>query len=221
MIGETPVRRLLSNHSGSGTRPACSWVQWLICLGIVFVGLFNALPHMREAGLAGRGGDAGVPRRKGMLHPFVHYGTPNNHIAFSSMLAGWRQLLPAGNDAVLLRLLPLGLFLAAIPATFMAARRMGGPLCAALSTALFAGSAVAGNFATQLRGYGPSWLVRGARLVVRAECVRAAAAMGLAPTGYVLASAGPRSADAADQCVLHRGGRMRCSRVPPARSRPA
>lgn len=116
------------------------------------------MPHLREElwqdeafALAEDGGSS-------FLQPFQHYWTPNNHIGFSVMLVAWIKLFPSGLTVVDLRALPLLLFVLAIPATFLAGRRLGGPICGLVASLLFATSTVASNFATQIRGYGPSWL---------------------------------------------------------------
>ena len=133
-------------------------VKLLVVFAMLMVGFFNALPHMHEAIWQDEAATLFFHASRGIVAPFLHYMSPNNHIAFSSMLAAWMKLFPGGLDVFTLRLLPTLLFLAAIPITFFAALRLGGPLCALLATLAFSLSAVTANFATQLRGYGPSWL---------------------------------------------------------------
>ena len=130
----------------------------LALLAILVMGLFNALPHVNEPIWQDEAVTLSFHASRGSVQPFLHYLSPNNHVAFTSLLAAWMSLFPEGLDVFTLRLLPLLLFLAAIPTLFFAALRIGGPLCAISAGAIFASSTVAGNFATQLRGYGPSWM---------------------------------------------------------------
>lgn len=128
-----------------------------LCL-LEAVALFNALPRINEAIWQDEALTLIDASKGGMIRPFTVYESPNNHVLFSSMMAGWFTLFPNGGDVSTLRLLPLSLFIAAVPVTFVAATRLGGPLCAILASLMFASSTVSSNFATQLRGYGPSWL---------------------------------------------------------------
>lgn len=133
-------------------------VLYVVGLMIMMIGALNALPHMQEAVWQDEAVTLLYYSTHGIAFPFLTYNTPNSHIAFSSMLAGWITLFPDGVSVLTLRLLPFLLFLTAIPAMFLAGLRLGGPACAILGSLMFASSTVAGNFATQLRGYGPSWL---------------------------------------------------------------
>ena len=141
----------------------------LIISGSIVIGALNALPHMQEALWQDEAATIVFHSTRGMLSPFLHYMAPNNHIAFSSMLAAWIALFPDGIDIFSLRLLPLLLFLGAIPVTYFAALRLGGPLCAVVSSISFSISPVTANFATQLRGYGPSWIFMSALLLCGAN----------------------------------------------------
>jgi hypothetical protein len=125
---------------------------------ILLIGGLGALPHMGEAIWQDEAATLMFFSSQGVLYPFLHYGMPNNHVGFSALLAAWLALFPGGVDVETLRLLPLFLFLLAIPATAAAGSRLGGPATGVTAALLFAISPVAANFATQLRGYGPSWL---------------------------------------------------------------
>ena len=92
---------------------------------------------------------------KGLLHPFSSYERPNNHILFSASLVLWSKL---STSLVFLRLLPFLFFLAATLLLAEALRRYCGVLAAGIGTFLFVSSHVVLGFATELRGYGPSWL---------------------------------------------------------------
>jgi hypothetical protein len=124
----------------------------------IAIGAGNALPHMGEAIWQDEAVTLMFYSAQGIAFPFLHYGLPNNHIGFSAMLAAWMALFADGVGIGTLRLLPLLLFLLAIPATFVGGARLAGAGVGIMAALLFASSAVAGNFATQLRGYGPSWL---------------------------------------------------------------
>lgn len=132
---------------------------YLVIVGLsLWLGYANASAHLGESIWQDEAATISFHVSRGIVDPFLHYLSPNSHIGFTSMLAAWLKLFPDGVDIPDLRLLPLMLFLAAIPATFAAAFRLGGPGCAIVSTLLFAISPISENFATQLRGYGPSWL---------------------------------------------------------------
>lgn len=94
----------------------------------------------------------------GWFYPLTHYNEPNNHVLFSILLSFWQGFLPADVDVQVLRLLPMAFFLPALVVVFFAGRRIGGGLCGTVAVLLFASSSVSANFATQLRGYAPSWL---------------------------------------------------------------
>jgi hypothetical protein len=124
---------------------------------IVLAALLNALPHLHESLWQDEVSTLEFHASHGIVHPLLHYGSPNNHIAFSAMLAAWLELVPSAEPAWL-RILPLAFFLLTIPVVFLAARRMGDAAAAGIATLMFASSSISGNFATQLRGYAPSWL---------------------------------------------------------------
>jgi hypothetical protein len=128
-----------------------------IILAAVAVGAFNASPHLHEAAWQDEAATISTHIGGGVFDPFLQYASPNNHAGFSALLVAWSRLFPGGLEVAHLRALPFVLFLLAIPLAYEAARRLAGDVVATLSTILFASSAVAGNFATQLRGYGPSW----------------------------------------------------------------
>ena len=130
----------------------------LLLAVVVVIGIMNAWPHVAEPIWQDEAATLSFHSQRGILGPFLAYHSPNNHVAFSSMLAAWIKIFPQGIDVVTLRLLPTILSVGAIPVMFFAARAIGGTACAALATTLFASSTIFGNFATQLRGYGPSWL---------------------------------------------------------------
>lgn len=121
-------------------------------------GLFLALPHAQEAIWQDEAVTLLFHASRGVIAPFQDYVSPNSHVGFTSLLSAWMQLHPDGVDLFSLRMLPLLFFAAAIPLAYAAARRLGGATCAAIATLIFATSPVSENFATQLRGYGPSWL---------------------------------------------------------------
>jgi hypothetical protein len=125
---------------------------------LMALGYANASSHLREPFWQDEAATLAEHAAGSAWAPFLNYGSPNNHVGFSAMLATWVKFFPGGLDVFRFRMLPLVLFLGAIPVVFAVARRLGGPGCALLSTSLFANSAVAENFATQLRGYGASWL---------------------------------------------------------------
>jgi uncharacterized membrane protein len=135
------------------------WFVWgpllLVCVAL---GLLNVLPHMHEAIWQDEAATIAFHASRGVIDPFIHYNSPNSHLLFTSLLAAWMKMFPNGLDVFTLRLLPVLLFLAAIPATFAAGYRLGGAACGSLAAVLFASSVVSANFASQLRGYGPSWL---------------------------------------------------------------
>src|SRR5437868_3994125 len=79
-------------RSGIALLERRAW-QLAITLAVVVIGLLNALPHLHEAIWQDEAATLEFHASHGFLHPFVHYGTPNNHIAFSAMLAAWRSLL--------------------------------------------------------------------------------------------------------------------------------
>jgi uncharacterized membrane protein len=130
----------------------------LALLLVVLVGLHNVMPRMQDAIWQDEAVTLLYSSGDGVIHPFLNFRSPNNHVLFSSMLAGWLQLFPDGVDLFRLRLLPLSLFLAALPLTYLAAAAMGGRWTGVLAGLLFAASTVIANFAVQLRGYGPSWI---------------------------------------------------------------
>ena len=130
----------------------------LLLLLLIAIGLINALPHMSEAIWQDEAATLFFHVSRGIVDPFQHYMSANSHIGFTSMLAAWLEFFPSGAGIIELRLLPLALFLAAIPVVYFAARRIGGAACAIISSLAFSASAVTSNFATQLRGYGPSWI---------------------------------------------------------------
>ncbi|MEO8386705.1 MAG: hypothetical protein ABI583_15755 [Betaproteobacteria bacterium] len=129
-----------------------------IVVALIGVALINAWPGLSDEIWVDEAFTLENYANAGMWRPFVTYLNPNNHVLFSALLAGWRQLIPDSVDAGWLRTLPLLIFLLTIPATYFAARRLNGPLCAFIACLMFASSSVTANHATQLRGYGPSWL---------------------------------------------------------------
>jgi hypothetical protein len=168
----------------------------------IFLGAVMALPGLNDAIWQDEAVTLLFHSSHGAVYPFLNYSSPNSHVVFSSMLAAWIQLFPDGMDLVSLRMLPLLLFLAAIPTTFLAASRLGGPVCAIAATGLFVCSSVTANFSTQLRGYGPSWLFVSnlfwASMNVLAPrawrwraayAVSCALAVGVLPTNFFLGSA--------------------------------
>ena len=82
------------------------------------------------------------------------YHVPNNHLFYTLLLWAWERMV--GEDPVRLRLLGLLLTLCALPALFLAGRAIAGARAGALAALVLGCSQVAGNFATQLRGYGLS-----------------------------------------------------------------
>ena len=135
-------------------RPALRAIVVIVCIGLA---AWGAYPHMGESIWQDEAATLAFHVSRGVVDPFLHYVSPNSHVGFTAMLAGWLKLFPNGVDLYSLRLLPFLLFIAAVPATYAAAFRLGGPLCAAVAGVAFATSPVSSNFATQLRGYGPSW----------------------------------------------------------------
>ena len=136
----------------------------LLLLLVEALALANALPRMRDAIWQDEAATLLDFATSGWARTLLDYHSPNNHMLFSTMLAGWMPLWPDGVDTFRLRLLPLLTYLVALPVTMLAARRIGGAGCAAAAGLLFALSTVAANFATQLRGYAPSWLFVSAAL---------------------------------------------------------
>lgn len=140
-----------------------SWLGRPVVIAIsiflsVCTGIGLAAKHLSEAVWQDEAATLLFHVSRGVIDPFLHYVSPNSHVAFTSLMAAWLKLFPGGVDLLVLRALPLLLFGAAIPVTFAAARRLGGYACAHAAALLFASSAVSENFATQLRGYGPSWV---------------------------------------------------------------
>jgi Sec-independent protein secretion pathway component TatC len=86
----------------------------LLLLAFVAAGLLNALPHLHESFWQDEASTLEFHASSGILHPLLHYGSPNNHIAFSAMLAAWLELVPTAEPAWL-RMLPLAFFLLALP----------------------------------------------------------------------------------------------------------
>ncbi len=90
---------------------------------------------------------------------FCDYHAPNNHILFSACLSLWRRFLTwCGASHLFLRFLPYVLFLMTVAWTASVFRRLGGSLAGGMAAVLLASSHVTLNFASELRGYGPSWL---------------------------------------------------------------
>ena len=143
----------------SRLRPASlPLVSVLLLLLVEALAILNALPRMHDAIWQDEAATLLNFASSGWQRTVFDYHSPNNHMLFSSMLAGWMPLWPDGVDIFRLRLLPLLTYLAALPVAMLAARRIGGAGSAAAAGLLFALSTVAANFATQLRGYAPSWL---------------------------------------------------------------
>jgi hypothetical protein len=157
-------------------------------LAVGLLALLNALPHMHDPIWQDEAATLLNFTTTGWRRALFDYRSPNNHILFSAMMAAWLSLWRNGVDVFALRLLPLLTYLAAVPVLMLAARRMAGRAGAVVAGLLFAVSAVAANFATQLRGYGPSWLfVAGALLCA----LHAADGRRVSwRTGYVLACVG-------------------------------
>jgi hypothetical protein len=132
-------------------------MRLVVIAATIAIAAFGAAPHLHEAIWQDEAATILNHVGLGVLHPFLHYNSPNNHKGFSAMLVAWVRLFPHGVDVENLRFLPFALFLSSIPIAYEASRRLGGNVAATLASALFATSAVATNFATQLRGYGPSW----------------------------------------------------------------
>ena len=133
-------------------------LAFLLLLLVEALALANALPRMHDAIWQDEAATLLNFASSGWQRTVFDYHSPNNHMLFSSMLAGWMPLWPDGVDIFRLRLLPLLTYLAAVPVTMLAARRIGGAGGAVAAGLLFALSTAAANFATQLRGYAPSWL---------------------------------------------------------------
>lgn len=102
-----------------------------------------------EAWTLGQYADAGP------LKPFTDYSAPNNHILFSSMLSLWKHL---GFAQQVLRILPTGMFVVATVLLVATCKKLAGTAAAVFGGTAFACGLVTLNFATQLRGYGPSWV---------------------------------------------------------------
>ncbi len=171
------MRRLLD-------KPAIA-ISGLLLLELI--ALFNALPHLRDSLWQDEVVTLLYSSAQGIAHPFQVYFSPNNHPLFSALMAVWIGLFPEGVSVPLLRALPIGAYLLAVLITWLAGRRLGGPLCGFIAAALFATSPVAAGFAAQLRGYGPSWLFLALALWCALNCERERAGAWLA--GHAVASA--------------------------------
>lgn len=124
----------------------------------LLLGLYFALPGLNHEIWYDEAYTIEYYTGQGLVYPFTHYDAPNNHPLFSSLLSFWiERVLGEHGSLPVLRLLPLLFFLAAGAALFAAGLEYG-VAAATLATALFATSHVALGFATELRGYGPSWL---------------------------------------------------------------
>lgn len=157
---------------GLGSTPS-RLVSSAFALLLIGLGLLGALPHLPEAIWQDEAVTLMFYSAQGVAYPFLHYGLPNNHVGFSAMLAAWLALFPGGVDIETLRWLPLLLFALSIPATLAAGTRLAGPVAGLVAALMFSTSPVAANFATQLRGYGPSWLFLSLMLVFALPPTRA------------------------------------------------
>ena len=102
------------------TRLGSAPARLLAVLASLLVALAFAYPHLREAIWQDEAATLSFHASRGVLDPFLNYLSPNSHIGFTSLLAAWMKLFPQGLDVFSLRLLPLLLYLAAIPVTFAA-----------------------------------------------------------------------------------------------------
>lgn len=138
--------------------------------------------------------------RGGFWHPFQVYPFPNNHVLSSALLAVWGDLAGGAEAGVAwLRGLPAAMFLAAAGLLAVATSRIGGGRAGILAAALFASSHVSLSFASELRGYGLSWLPvvvafasvpglleRGGVSRAAAYAIATAASVAILPTNLLL-----------------------------------
>lgn len=134
------------------------WVTVTVLVALVAVALYNAWPGLGDEIWQDEAFTLLRYASGGFWQPFSIYFEPNNHPLFSALLSLWQRLVGDNAGDNLLRLLPLGFFLAAIPATFFAGRRLHGTACGFIAALLLAASTVSANHATQLRSYALSWL---------------------------------------------------------------
>ena len=137
---------------------SAKWVTTSILAAVVAIALYNAYPGLTDEIWQDEAFTLLRYASGGFWRPFTTYIEPNNHPLFSALLSLWLGVVGQNAGENLLRLLPLGFFLAAVPATFFAGRRLHGTACGLIAALQLAASTVSANHATQLRGYAVSWL---------------------------------------------------------------
>ena len=137
---------------------AKKWATVTMLGALVAVALYNAWPGLSDEIWQDEAFTLLRYASAGFWQPFLIYFEPNNHPLFSALLSLWQRLVGDNAGDNLLRLLPFGFFLAAIPATFFAGRRLHGTACGFIAALLLAASTVSANHATQLRSYALAWL---------------------------------------------------------------
>jgi hypothetical protein len=173
---------------GAGTDDGNARIAGFLALAVaILLGVIGLVPHLGESLWQDEAKTIAFHASRGALDSILHYGSPNNHMGFSALLAGWMQLFPDGVDLPHLRALPAIFFLLAICLTFATGTEIGGTTVGGIAAILFSTSAATLNFATQLRGYCPSWAV-GLIALLAALRLQRRGWRGIWPVMYALAT---------------------------------
>ena len=135
-----------------------TWLVGVLVAAITIFFTLRGLPHLSDALWQDEALALNDYSIRGFLYPFLHYELPNNHVLFSALASVWIESGWGGASLVSLRCLPFLFAVASVPLCFLTARRLGGTWAGLLAALMFAASPVAIAFATQFRGYAPSWL---------------------------------------------------------------
>jgi len=123
-------------------------------IALLLLGVIRVLPGLADEIWQDEAATLLLFASQDVLHPFVDYTLPNNHMLFSAVLAA---LWSPGQDPQPLRLLMLGCWGLTLLLFVVIGQRVVGRAATLAGLALLAASSLAIDFGLQLRGYAFSW----------------------------------------------------------------
>ena len=144
-------------EQASATGPASTASGQLYTVAVIallLLGLLRVLPGLADEIWQDEAATLLMFANQGVLHPFVDYALPNNHMLFSAVLAA---LWSPGQDPLPLRLLMLGSWGLTLLLCLAVGNHVVGRAASMVGLALLAASSLAIDFGLQLRGYAFSW----------------------------------------------------------------
>jgi hypothetical protein len=148
---DAAAKRIWVTRSATATRPK---LYLFTVIALLLLGVIRVLPGLADEIWQDEAATLLLFASQGVLHPFVDYTLPNNHMLFSAVLAA---LWSPGQDPQLLRLLMLGCWGLTLLLFAVIGPRVVGRAATLVGLALLAASSLAIDFGLQLRGYAFSW----------------------------------------------------------------